>query len=283
MLIAGIFSSLYATYLRGAATGFGNVRAVASGKRIAIGNFAALSIFKMDNRSAGFEVSNFIDLENQLKALGPEAIKQFRAKAKFIGEPARNAIERAFHNINGFGPLGPPKARATAHRSGNLRTYDRMSTSDRGHLSWINARTMGANKAIQLNYKNRNAQKDFFKIRQGQDGALSIVRVKITAPAYIVADMAGKSNRARKGTGELSREYQINLFGRGVVTRRHKVNEDNVDNWIRALNSSASAKQKSSPSRYAWPTMLKYQPRHREKASKLLNETITMLNQRMQS
>jgi hypothetical protein len=283
MALTGIFGGLVQTYLRAALVGFGNVRAVAAGKRIAIGNFAALSILKLDNRSAGFEVSDFLDLENQLKALGPEAIKQFRNKAKFIGEPARDAIERAFHNINGFGPLGPPKAKATAHRSGNIRTYDRMSTSDRGHLSWINARTMSNRKAIQLNYKNRNAQRDFFKVQQGQDGALSIVRVRITAPAYIVADMAGKSGRARKGTGELSREYQINLFGRGVVTRRHRVNEDNVDNWIRALNSSASAKQKSSPSRYAWPTMLKYQPRHREKASKLLNETITMLNQRMQS
>jgi hypothetical protein len=283
MLIAGIFGGLVQTYLRGALVGFGNVRAVAAGKRIPIGNFAALAILKMDNRSAGFEVSNFIDLENQLRALGPEAIKQFRNKAKFIGEPARDAVERAFHNINAFGPLGPPKSKKTAHRSATLRTYDRMSTSDRGHLSWINARTMSTRKAIQLNYKNRNAQKDFFKVAQGQDGALSIVRVRITAPAYIVADMAGKSGKARKASGELSREYQINLFGRGVVTRRHRVNEDNVDNWLRALNSSASAKQKSSPSRYAWPTMLKYQPRHREKASKLLNETITMLNQRMQS
>lgn len=282
-MAVNILGGLFQSYLSAAMRSFGNVASVARGSRISIGSFSLLQIAKLDNRSAGMEVSNFLDLEAQLKALGPEAMANFRRRATFIGKPARDAIERAFHNINAYGPLGAPKAKATARRSGTLRRYDRMGTSEVGRLSWTNARTMSQAKAIQLNYKNRNSQKDFFNLKEGRDATMSIVRVKVTAPAYIVADMAGKSGRATKSTGELSRQYDINLFGRGIVTRRHRVNAENVDNWIRALNSSASAKQKSSPSRYAWPTMLKYAPRHREKASKLLNETITMLNQRMQS
>lgn len=240
-----------------------------------IGNFNALRDLGVSDLKATVQLADLKALEKQLRDVSPKMLRDFKTKARRVGNPARDDIRKAFRGVGSYGPLGQPK------RPG--RYYDRMYTSFVGRLSWTNSTSISARRQIDVNYKNRNENKNLYKLQAGQDGTISIVRVIVRAPAFIVADMAGKSGKARKSTGELSREYRINLFNRGVVMRRHKVNSANVDNWIDNLNSKARNKGQSQASRYAWPAMEKHQKDHRANSSKLFNETIAEINRLLES
>lgn len=280
-MLTSIFAGLFSSYLRAALSSFNGISRVGAASGLRIGDFNNVFVANMKNGTAYVDMADLLALEAALKNLGPEFLAKFRRDATRLGVPARDAVQKTFREVSADGPLGGPKGKKTAHRNATLRRYDRFATSEVGRLSWVNSRMMSQNKAIDVNYKNRNAKKDQMKIASGLEGQLSVVRVRVKAPAFIVADMAGASGKARKVSGQLTREYQINLFGNGVVTRRHRVSSDNVDNWIRALNSKADNKQQGVPSRYAWPTLVEFGPKHRENTSKLLNETIVLLNNKL--
>jgi len=269
-----LMGGLAGMFMRGAATGYGAVNGAAKGYGIKIGDFNMLMNLGISDQKAVIELADLKELEAALKEVGPSFHRKFKRDAKKLGEPARDAVRQAFRQIGYMGPLGPPK------RPG--RRFDRFSTSELGRLSWYNSRMMNEKRSIDVNYKNRREGRALAQLQAAKDGTISIVRVRVMAPAYIVADMAGKSGNARQTTGTLTRPYQISLFGKKTVTRQHKINSDNVDNWIENLNSKSNAKQQDSPSRYGWPTMEKHAPRFRGNAAQLLNVTIEMLNRRVQ-
>lgn len=273
MALAGIFAGLFTSYLRAALSSYSGIGRMGAAAGLTIGDFNNVFVSDLKNGTAYVDVADLIALENALKNVGPEFQAKFRRDAAKVGKPARDEIQKVFKQIGNDGPLGGPQRKR--------RRYDRFATSEVGRLSWYNSRIMSENKAIDVNYKNRNSKKDQLKLASGQDAALSIVRVRVKAPAYIVADIAGASGTAKKVTGEKTRQYQINLFGKGVITRDHRVNSDNVDNWIRALNEKAVNSQQNKPSRYAWPTMVAFGPKHRENTSRLLNETIFLINDKL--
>ena len=266
-MAGALFGSLGQSYLRGAARGFTQVAAQSKLR----GNYNALSDLGSSDSKATVTLSDLKALERELMKLGPKALNNFKSKARTVGTPARDDIRKTFKSVGYLGPTGAPRRRG--------RTNDKMAlTESYAHLSWGNSVIRANRRGIDVNYKNRNENKALANLRAAKDGTVSIVRVIVRAPAFIVADMAGKSRRAMKSRGELSREYQINLFGRGVITRQHKVNPANVANWIRELDLRAHNKRQSKPSRYAWPTMEKHAPTHRKNASKLFNETISEIN-----
>jgi hypothetical protein len=272
--LAAILKGLGTSYLAGALSGFGSVSGPARANNINIGDFRRLQAQMTSNLAASVDLSDLKDLEKQLREVSPALYHKFRRDQKKLGVPAKDAVQKTFRNVNVNGPLKGPK------RPG--RRFDKMATSELGRLSWYASKLMSQDKAIDVNYKNRRAQADLSKLKLGADGTLSIVRVRVMAPAYVVADMAGKTGSAAKATGTLTRDYTINLFGRGVVTRRHRIDSDNVENWLRRMDDKASNSGQNSPSRYGWPTMEKHAPKYRADASKLLNETIATLSQRMQ-
>ena len=236
----------------------------------AIGNFNALRDLGLSDKKSVIELSNLKHLERTLREVSPKMLRDFKRDARKVGDPAKKAIRQAFADATDAGPLGDKKRRG--------RYYDRMDTSFLGHLSWHNAKAFARRRGIEVNYKNRNENKALQNLKASGDGTISIVRVVVRPPAFIVADMAGASNSARKGPGELSREYRINLFNKGTVTRRHKVNIYNTENWIDKLNSSARGKGQSKPSRYAWPAAEDHLPKAREDASAVMNRTIQEIN-----
>jgi hypothetical protein len=270
--ISSLMGGLGGAYKRGAASGFNNVNNRARAYGIKIGNFNNLMDVGISDRKAVVELADLKALEEALKDVGPNFHRKFKRDAKKVGEPARDAVRKTFRTVGAAGPLGIPKRKG--------RIYDRMATSTLGRLSWQNSRMMNENKSIDVNYKNRREGQALARLKAAGDGTISIVRVRVMAPAYIVADMAGRSGNANSG-GALTRKYQINLFGRGEVTRDHTVNATNVSNWIKSLDKKATARQQDFPSRYAWPTLIKHAPKFRADASKLLNESISMLNRRM--
>lgn len=274
MAYQALMGGLAGLFMRGAATGYGAVNGAARGFGIKIGDFNNLMDLGTSDNKAVVELADLRALEEALKDVGPNFHRKFKRDARKVGEPARDAVRQTFRGISYFGPLGPP------NRPG--RRFDKFATSELGRLSWYNSRMMNEKKSIDVNYKNRREGKALADLQAAKDGTISIVRVRVMAPAYIMADMAGKSGKAKQMSGALTRPYRINLFGKGFVTRQHRINSENVDNWIDNLNSKSRGKLQGSPSRYAWPTMEKHAPKFREDASKLLNESIAMLNRRME-
>lgn len=242
-----------------------------------IGNFNDVRDLGLSDAKAVVELPDLVTMSRLLKELGPKAHSKFRNNARKLGRPAQTELRRTYGSIGIHGPLGAPR------RPG--RNYDKMSTDySNARLSFMAARiALNTAKGVDVNYKDRRSNKALQQLRASKDGTISIVRLVVRAPALIVADMAGKSKKARKAIGEPTAPYKTRLFGREIVNRQdgHEITfrrRRAITIWLEALDrQSHNAKQKSA-SRYAWPTMVKYMPRHKEGASRLFNETIAEMN-----
>jgi hypothetical protein len=242
-----------------------------------IGSFRAVQDLGLSDSKAVVELSDLVTMSRILKELGPDAFKNFKKKQRNLGKPAQRELRQAFGRIGIHGPLGAPKRKG--------RHHDKMSTSyDRAHLSFMRAKVLlNTAKGIDINYKDRKASKNLSQLKAAKDGTISIVRLRVRAPALIVADMAGKSNKARKSVGSRTRPYDIDLFGRGVRSRPqgHVITarrRSAITTWLDALDSHAEGKKQNEASRYAWPTMVDYMPEHKAGASRIFNETIQQIN-----
>ena len=155
-----------------------------------------------------------------------------------------------------------------------------MYSSYVSNISWYQTKFATGRRGIDVNYKNRKRGADLTRLRNGSDGTLGIVRIAVKSPAFIMADITGRGNK-RQATGSLSREYRIHAFGQSpYVMRRHKVNAENVQKWISALNNGKS-RLSGKPSRYAYPTLEKHSPAFAKNVTGVLNSTITELNRRL--
>lgn len=276
MILASLLGSLTRSYSSSAARGWARV---GIGAGIPIGNYNHLQEMNMSDGKAVVVLSDLKALEKALIETGPEAFKKFKNNARQLGTPARDALRSVFRSVGIHGPLGAPRRRG--------RRYDKMSTNySRGHLSYSRGVALaGSSRGIDVNYKNRTESRALRQLQMAQDGTISIVRLSVKAPAFIVADMAGKSGKAKKAVGSLSREYQTDLFGRGVVTKRHVITPERriaIDDWLDALNRRAHNRRQGNASRYAWPTMEKYMSKHKTNAAILLNDVIAMMNKRLE-
>lgn len=273
MVFQAALGSVANSYLRGAMAGWSGIAAAGRMNNTDIGDFNMLKLLGDSTDPARLEIKDLQNLEATLKEVAPELFRKYRRDIKKLGTPALREMQSTFRNITMFGPLGPVRR--------PNRRFDKMATSPVARLSWYNSRTIAQNRAIDVNYKNRNATKDFAKLRTGRDGTLSILRLRIHAPAYIIADIAGASGKARSANGKYTRYYDKTAGNGQVITTRHRVSYENVTKWLRALDNRADNKKQNNPSRYAWPTMEEYMPKHRANTSKLLNDTIAELNRRM--
>ena len=280
MILNTLLGSLTTSYARGAATGWGRIRAIGVGAGGAdIGDFRLAKVFEAESTgAAAIEITNLDAIRAELKDAAPNLYRKLNRDLKKVGVPAQERVQEAFRMIQNPGPLGPPIRRG--------RKFDRFATSTLGRLSWINSKTLDPKAAVELNFKNRNKARDWSRIQAGKDGTLSIVRVLVKAPAFVVADVAGNSGKGRLSPNALVREYSTNLFGRGVIqattnmrrftpARRDAVWQD----WIGALDRQRRAPRAS---RYAWPAVDDHMPQYREDTSRVLNEVIAQINQRMQ-
>ena len=278
MLLASLLGSLSRSYTMGAASGWARTSAKSG---LQIGSYSALRELATSDQKAVVELADLKALEKQLKEFGPDALKRFKTGARQIGTPARDALRSVFKSVGIAGPLGRPK------RPG--RRYDKMGTNyniarlsyERGFVA------ANTSRGIDVNYKNRNEGKALRQLQTAQDGTISIVRLLVKAPAFIVADMAGKSGRKKLATGSMVREYQTNLFNRGVVQANENMRRMTPerraagDKWLLALDREAHNRRQNKASRYAWPTMEKYMSKHKLNVAQLLNQVIAETNKKL--
>jgi hypothetical protein len=276
-VLQAVLGGLATSYLRGAMLGFGATQAAFNKANLPTPDFNNLYVKMLSDTKAGVELQDLKALEAALKEVAPSMFRKFKNGATKIGRPAANEMRKTFRSIDPKGPLAGRRKKDAAR----VRQYDSMYSSQVSRISWYQTAFATGRKGIDVNYKNRKASYDFSRLADGRDGTVGIVRIAVKSPAYIIADITGRGNR-RRGTGELSRSYQINLFGRGViVTRQHRVNKDNVDGWIRALNTGDKVMGGGRPSRYAYPTLEKHSGKFAENLTDLLNQTIIETNRKL--
>lgn len=269
-MLQAVLGGLASSYARGALLAFNGL----SGGMKQAGvpaDFNNLYVKMLRETKAGIELKDLKHLEKTLREVAPKMFRDFQRNMTKVGRPAAMEMRKTFKKIDDKGPIWK-------QRKG--RFYDSMYSSYVSNISWYQTKFATGRKGIDVNYKNRKKSADFSKLRAGSDGTLGIVRIAVKSPAYIMADITGRGNK-RKSTGTLSREYRIHAFGQSpYITRRHKVNAQNVQTWINALNGG-QAKMSGTPSRYAYPTVIKHAPKFAENVSNVLNSTITELNRRL--
>lgn len=273
--LAGIARSMFQSYSGAALGAYRGISSAASQSGVQIGDLNLLKVLEAPTGAAGLEVADLAHLRKTLREVAPDLYRKLNREIKKVGVPAQEKVQEAYKRIGAAGPRGVPK------RPG--RKFDKFATSTLGRLSWVNSKTLDPKAAVSLNVRNRNKNRDWARIRNGKDGTLSLVRVSVNAPAFIVADIAGsgKGSGAMK-IGQETNDYEINLFGRGRQVRTHVMTPKRQsaiwNKWIPALDAKKKAKKAS---RYAWPAVDKHMPKYRRDTENVLKPVIAELNRRM--
>lgn len=283
MVLANLFLGAARSYAAGAARGWGATAAFSYGD---IGSFSLARVLGGDVK-AEIEMTDLVALERTLQTVAPDLFNKFKRDARKVGVPARNSVRKAFADVGAAGPLGPRKVNrskpwATEKRIAR-RTYDGFNTvnGDKGRLSWaLNFNNIYKNQGIDVNYRSKNPNADLSKLRLGKDGQIGLVRVRVRKAPLIMVDMAGRGNSMySQGRGE-TMPYEINLFGRGIVSRTHRINRTNSENFVRNLQRAKQAGS-TKASRYAYPAFIAHQPKFRSEFDKLLQDVVAATNRKL--
>ena len=285
MVLATLFLGLGRSYAAGAARGWGATAGLAYGD---IGSFSLARVTQGEVK-AELEMTDLVALERTLRTVAPDLFNKFKRDARKVGVPARNDVRKAFARAGAGGPLGKRKVNNSKPWATDKaiagRRYDGFNTinGDSGRLSWtLNYNSIFKSQGIDVNYKSRNANRELNKLRLGQDGQIGLVRVRVRKAPLIIADMAGRGNSMYSEGRGRTREYQINAFGRGVITRTHRINRDNSDLFVENLQRARGAGETAGkPSRYAYPAFIKHQPTFRNNFDKLLQDVVSATNRRL--
>lgn len=283
MVLAPLLLGAARAYAAGAARGWSATAAFSYGD---IGSYSLARVTGGEVK-AELEMTDLVALERTLRDVAPDLFNKFKRDARKVGVPARNDVRKAFAAVGAGGPLGkrkvnPSKPWATARAIQNRR-YDGFNTinGDSGRLSWtLNFNSIYKAQGIDVNYRSKNPNRDLAKLRLGQDGQIGLVRVRVRKAPLIIADMAGRGNSMYSEGRGRTREYQINAFGRGVITRTHRINRENSDKFVENLQRARSA-GKTKPSRYAYPAFEKHQPEFRRNFDKLLQDVVAATNRKL--
>ena len=282
MVLAPFLLGVARNYALGAARGWA---ATSRFSYSDIGNFNLARVISGDDK-AELEMTDFAALERVLKEVAPDLFNKFKRDARKVGVPARNDVRKAFASAGARGPLGPRKLNRTkrwaTERAIASRTYDGMNTinGDNGRLSWtLNFNNIYKSNGIDVNYKSKNPNADLSRLRLGQDGQIGLVRVRVRKAPLIMVDMAGRGQSMYSQGRGRTRPYQINAFGRGIVTRTHVINRDNSDKFVENLARARGGRDK--PSRYAYPAFEKHQPTFRRNFTVILQDVVAATNRRL--
>lgn len=227
-----------------------------------------MPIFMTNGQRFAMKLTDYKGLVKDLNTIDPTLVKGMKAEFKTIAKPVADEIKSSIAKVNKSGPLGPRK---NPRLGGSRPGFDNSGRLAWGRKAKLNgARPFPADSTltqIAPRYKRRNAQ------------YRAIARVRTRSAGTGLADMAGRSGRYVNSKAR-TRPYEINLFGKGIVTRTHRINgqgERLIDN----LNSGASGKLKSSASRYIWPAAEKATPKFQAEAKKVLEKNYDIINRRL--
>lgn len=205
-----------------------------------------------NNYKSEIAITDFRKLIKELRKIEPTYVSDFYKQAKEIAKPVQAEIIRGI----------PPSAPISGMRA----------KSQRARLGW------GVGKrAKSVAVKTQRTVKRSSSFAKGKSNQYSVAYVAAQSPGTVLADMAGKS---RKWVNKypLSREHEINLFGRGVIVkRRYKMNNQGVA-MIDALTAA-----RSKASRFVWPSALRALPQAKKEVARLISKANDVINSRLRS
>lgn len=222
----------------------------------------------MNNDASYVSVTDYRDLLRSLNQVEPKLASVFRAKVREAVAPLRDGVKQ---NIPMSAPLGKP-----AKGGGMVTSIGRLSWGfeKRPNTVLIDTRAPRSNK-----------------------GRLSgsIVKLRVTAPATVFADMAGRSGKyigARRIAGATRRNTMVWITndGRRIEGYRYTYHTKegaiiggrvhrNTGGQGRALIRSLGKR----PSRYAWPGAIRNLPATRKKVINIFENPIASINREMRS
>lgn len=208
-------------------------------------------------------VTNYRDLLRQMRKIEPGMLKDFRREARKIGNPMRNQISQ-----------GIPRSAALSNMTPQVNKV--------GRLAW--GRGVAANKAVLDTRIPPKSKKE---------GAL--IRVVVSSPATVMADMAGRSGKyigkreIAAGTKSNTYAYETRdgrvIFGykytyhrrdgEVIGGRRHKNTGAQGRAMIRGLGKK--------PSRYVYPSAEKSLPAVRIQMMQVVDKYCVAFNRVLRS
>lgn len=182
-----------------------------------------------------FSVSNVRELNKRLRAIEPRLKTELVKHLKGIAKPLESDIKRS---INSVQPL-----------SGMLK--------DKGRLGWGNG--VRPDKTL-IQYRTAAG---------GRSLTSSLLRVKISSPAMVIADMAGRSGNY-VGKGRKNDNASSSLQRRNHSPKKGEA-------FIRSLNAKVGD---GHPSRVLWPSAEKSIPEVRKQVEDAMRMAFDFVNMR---
>lgn len=217
------------------------------------------------NQGMVLYLSDYRVMVRELRKIDRTLPSQLQKNYKRIGKPIQKALKQAIPNTP---PLGPRKNPKLGGRSPGM--------AHNGRTAWGSGPTLSGEKrkpaksvSIQTPVRKRSAR-----------GRFPILRLTVNSAATKIADMAGRSGSAVNKYA-VTRPYQIRLFGKDVITRTHRINNQGKA-LIRNL-AGARGRVKGNASRYAWPTVEKRLPETKLEVERVVSAYARVVNMKLGS
>ncbi len=197
---------------------------------------------------ATIEVSNLKYMLDELSKINEDARKIFRRRFREIGQP----IQREIQNGIRASRLGTP---------GSMRGFGKKVVP--GRLTWGTGKP--ATSAV-ISMPRLSTRRD----------AMPIAKIKVGSPATVIADMAGKSNRATANKPKTA-IYPYSLSPDGQ--RSHKISRVGSRKFIQNLDATIGGKA----SRVVYPSAEKALPKARVEMELAFDFMANEVNRRLRS
>ncbi len=197
------------------------------------------------------------------KQLTSDLRKDFKGIGRSMQKDVRKALPRTY-------PLGPRKNRKLGGSRSGFDHNGRLGWGNQAQMNMGNSKAYTANSVfLQAPSRPKSASKG---------RTFSLLRLKVNSAATTLADISGRGGNYKYGVE--SRRYDINLFGKGIVSRTHTINGQGFQ-LVKNLSSSGRGKLKSGGSRYAWPAAEKSMPAVKADIVNRLEQSYKVINARL--
>jgi hypothetical protein len=215
--------------------------------------------------AASISITDYRVLVRQLNNIDPKLYKDLRSDMKRISKPMAKAVRSS---IPKTAPLGQRK---DLRRGGSSPGFVHS-----GRLAWGKAQRLNIDSDFKF-YPAASVYVQTPRLKKPKLGKTrSILRVRVNNAATVMADMAGRAGKYKDGG--FSREHEINLFGKGIVKRRYRVNGQG-----RGLVANLDRRYGRKASHFAWGAAEKTLPATQSAVVDRINVSILEINRVMRN
>lgn len=215
---------------------------------------------------SGVYITDFRELNRELRKIQPSLVGQMRADFKRIAKPMQAQVKSSI-------PANPPTSGLHKKRRNNLISGFEPRVIP-GRLTW-GANSQNKNIPVDsVNIQSISATKARKAMRKNPKNVASIVRLQVDNAAVVMADMAGKTGRdinKRAFTGDY--KYSRSKSGK----RRHRINNQGIG------MISALTRRHGNASRFVWKAAEKSLPKVQAESRMVLEKAYARINRKLSS